>query len=209
VGYPDGTFEPEWNMTRAEAAAIFARLLAEKNGDTITPVATTKYSDIPANDWYSGYVKYLTNYGVIYGRTEDTFAPDDAITRAEFTAMAVRFFDAYGDGAADIMEKYKDFDDVSSGYWAAEYIQDAAIHGWIFGYSDGTFRADQNITRAEVVTMVNRLLGRTADQKYVTENLNKLNTFSDLTSSHWAYFAVMEAANGHIAILGNAETWSK
>jgi DNA-directed RNA polymerase subunit RPC12/RpoP len=209
VGYTDGTFGPERDMARSEAAAIFARLLAEKNGDTITTVASTKYSDIPANAWYSGYVKYLSNYGVIYGRGDDLFAPNDAITRAEFTAMAVRFFDVYGDGAEDIMEQYKDFSDVSSGYWAAEYIQDASIHGWILGYSDGTFQPDQNIARAEVVTLVNRLLDRTADQQYVAQNLNKLNTFSDMESSHWAYYAVMEAANGHVATLGDTETWSK
>jgi hypothetical protein len=209
VGYTDGTFGPERGMARSEAAAIFARLLAEKNGDTITTVASTKYSDIPANAWYSGYVKYLSNYGVIYGQDDGLFAPDAAITRAEFTAMAVRFFAAYGDGAADIMERYKDFRDVSSGYWAAEYIQDASIHGWILGYSDGTFQPDQNIARAEVVTLVNRLLDRTADQQYVAQNMNKLNTFSDMESSHWAYYAVMEAANGHMATLGDTETWSK
>jgi hypothetical protein len=208
-GYTDGTFGPARNMTRAEATAIFARLLAEKNGDTITPVSTTKYEDIPANAWYSGYVKYLTNYGVIYGRTDSTFAPKEAITRAEFTAMAVRFFEAYGDGAADIMEQYKDFTDVSSGYWAAEYIKDAAIHGWILGYSDGTFRAESAITRAEVVTLVNRLLGRTADEDYLATHQRTLNTFPDLPESHWAYLAGMEAANGHIAVLGEGESWSK
>jgi hypothetical protein len=208
-GYTDGTFGPARNMTRAEATAIFARLLAEKNGDTITPVSTTKYEDIPANAWYSGYVKYLTNYGVIYGRTDSTFAPKEAITRAEFTAMAVRFFEVYGDGAADIMEQYKDFTDVSSGYWAAEYIKDAAIHGWILGYSDGTFRAESAITRAEVVTLVNRLLGRTADEDYLATHQRTLNTFPDLPESHWAYLAGMEAANGHIAVLGEGESWSK
>ena len=143
VGYPDGTFGPERSMTRSEAAAIFARLLADKNGDTITTAAKTKFTDIPDNVWYSGYVKYLTGYGVVYGRDENTFAPNDAITRAEFTAFAVRFFEAYGEGNGEIMEQYSGFDDVSSGYWAAEYIKDAARHGWIHGYGGGTFRADR------------------------------------------------------------------
>ena len=138
-------------------------------------------------------------------------APEEnaAITRAEFTTLAVRFFDVYGDGNKDIMEQYKDFGDVSDGYWAAEYIKAAAKSGWINGYEDGSFRADRNISRAEVVTIVNRLLGREADESYIADNLRKLNTFSDMSGKHWAYYAVMEAANAHTAILGDNETWSK
>lgn len=198
-GYTDGTFGPENNMPRSEAAAIFARLLADKNGDTLTTAAKTKFTDIPANAWYSGYVKYLVNYDVVYGRSEDAFAPNDPITRAEFTAFAVRFFEAYGDGDAEIMEQYAEFNDVSSGYWAAEYIKDAAIHGWIKGYGDGTFRADRYITRAEVVTIVNRLLGRYADEDFIDANLRRLNTFPDVTEKHWAHYDVLEAANTHTA----------
>lgn len=207
-GYPDGTFGAERSMTRSEAAAIFARLLADKNGDTIT-AANTKFTDIPANSWYSGYVKYLTGYGIVYGCGDNRFAPDRAITRAEFTAMAVRFFDAYGEGADDLMEKYSGFDDVSSGYWAAEYIKDAALHGWIFGYGDGTFRGERSITRAEVVAIVNRLLGRTADEKYITANLRRLNTFTDMEKGHWAYYDVMEAANSHSADMTDTEEWGR
>jgi hypothetical protein len=207
-GYTDGTFGPDRNMTRSEAAAIFARLLADKNGDTITAAAKTKFTDIPANAWYSGYVKYLTNYDVVYGREEDIFAPNESITRAEFTAFAVRFFEAYGDGSAEIMEQYEGFDDISSGYWAAEYIKDAAIHGWIKGYGDGTFRADRYITRAEVVTIVNRLLGRQADEDYIDANLRRLNTFPDVGKRYWAYYDVMEAANTHTANVGEEKNWN-
>lgn len=209
VGYTDGTFGPSRSMTRSEAAAIFARLLAEKNGDTISTAATTKFTDIPAHAWYSGYAKYLNNNGVTYGKNKTIFAPDDAITRAEFTTLAVRFFDVYGDGDAEIMEQYKDFNDVSDGYWAAAYIKAAAKHGWINGYGDGSFRADDEINRAEVVTIVNRLLGREADEDYIADNLRKLNTFPDVTKRHWAYYAVMEAANAHTAVLGESESWSK
>ena len=209
LGYTDGTFGPSRSMTRAEAAAIFARLLAEKNGDTISTVANTRFTDIPAHAWCSGYAKYLNNNGVTYGKSKTIFAPDDAITRAEFTTLAVRFFDVYGDGDAEIMEQYKDFNDVSDGYWAAAYIKAAAKHGWINGYGDGSFRADDEINRAEVVTIVNRLLGREADEAYVADNLRKLNTFSDMSKRHWAYYAVMEAANAHTAILGDSESWSK
>ena len=209
LGYTDGTFGPSRSMTRAEAAAIFARLLAEKNGDTISTVANTRFTDIPAHAWYSGYAKYLNNNGVTYGKSKTIFAPNDAITRAEFTTLAVRFFDVYGDGDAEIMEQYKDFNDVSDGYWAAEYIKYAALHGWINGYGDGSFRADDEINRAEVVTIVNRLLGREADADYIADNLRKLNTFPDVSRKHWAYYAVMEAANAHTAILGDNESWSK
>ncbi len=209
VGYTDGIFGPSRSMTRAEAAAIFARLLAEKNGDTISTVANTKFTDIPAHAWYSGYVKYLNNNGVTYGKSKTLFAPNEAITRAEFTTLAVRFFDVYGDGDAEIMERYKDFSDVSDGYWAAAYIKAAAKHGWINGYGDGSFRADDEINRAEVVTIVNRLLGREADEDYITDNLRKLNTFSDMSKRHWAYYAVMEAANAHTAVPGDSETWIK
>ena len=209
LGYTDGTFGPSRSMTRAEAAAIFARLLAEKNGDTISTAANTRFTDIPAHAWYSGYAKYLNNNGVTYGKSKTIFAPDDAITRAEFTTLAVRFFDVYGDGDAEIMEQYKDFNDVSDGYWAAAYIKAAAKHGWINGYGDGSFRADDEINRAEVVTIVNRLLGREADENYIADNLRKLNTFPDVSRKHWAYYAVMEAANTHTSILGDCESWSK
>lgn len=209
VGYTDGTFGPSRSMTRAEAAAIFARLLAEKNGDTISTAANTKFADIPAHAWYSGYVKYLSNNGITYGKSKTIFAPNDAITRAEFTTMAVRFFDVYGDGDAEIMEQFGGFNDVSSGYWAAEYIKYAALHGWINGYGDGSFHAEREINRAEVVTIVNRLLGREADEDYIADNLRKLNTFSDMSKRHWAYYAVMEAANAHTAVLGENESWSK
>ena len=209
LGYTDGTFGPSRSMTRAEAAAIFARLLAEKNGDTISTVANTRFTDIPAHAWYSGYAKYLNNNGVTYGKSKTIFAPDDAITRAEFATLAVRFFDVYGDGDAEIMEQYKDFNDVSDGYWAAAYIKAAAKHGWINGYGDGSFRADDEVNRAEVVTIVNRLLGREADENYIADNLRKLNTFPDVSRKHWAYYAVMEAANAHTAILGDSESWSK
>ena len=209
LGYTDGTFGPSRSMTRAEAAAIFARLLAEKNGDTISTAANTRFTDIPAHAWYSGYAKYLNNNGVTYGKSKTIFAPNDAITRAEFTTLAVRFFDVYGDGDAEIMEQYKDFNDVSDGYWAAAYIKAAAKHGWINGYGDGSFRADDKINRAEVVTIVNHLLGREADEAYIADNLRKLNTFPDVSRKHWAYYAVMEAANAHTAILGDSESWSK
>ena len=209
VGYTDGTFGPERSMSRSEAAAIFARLLSDKLDERIPSGANVKFNDIDTGAWYAGYVEYLTGYGVTVGYNDRTYRGDEAITRAEFTAMAARFFDAYGDGDPKIMEQYKGFDDVSDGYWAAEYIKDAAIHGWVVGYGDGTFRADDPIDRAEVVTIVNRLLGREADEDYIENNRRRLVTFPDMTEKHWAYLAVLEAANGHTALLTDPETWSK
>lgn len=209
VGYTDGTFGPDRDMTRSEAATIFARLLAQHNGERITIPTKTTFPDVPVNAWYAGYVSYLARYGIAVGYTDGLFHGDEPITRAEFTAMAVRFFDAYGDGDPAIMENYGGFWDVSPGHWAAGYIEDAARYGWVVGYGDGTFQADDEITRAEVVTIVNRLLGREADQEYIADNPRGLILFPDVSKDYWAYYDILEAANGHTASMEDAETWLK
>lgn len=196
-------------MSRSEAAAIFARLLSDKLDERIPSGNHVKFTDVAPDAWYAGYVQYLTSYGITVGHGDGTYQGERPITRAEFTAMAVRFFDAYGDGDAEIMEQYAEFSDVSDGHWAAEYIMDAAIHGWVEGYGDGTFRADDEISRAEVVTIVNRLLGREADEDYIADNRRQLVTFPDVGRRHWAYYDVLEAANAHTAILTDPETWDK
>ena len=119
VGYTDGTFGPERSMRRSEAATIFARLLAQKNGERISAPISPTFPDVPLDAWYAGYVSYLSRYGIAVGYTDGLFHGDEPISRAEFTAMAVRFLDAYGDGDAEIMEDYQDFWDVSPGHWAA------------------------------------------------------------------------------------------
>lgn len=209
VGYTDGTFGPNRDMTRSEAATIFARLLAQRNGERITAPTKTTFPDVPVNAWYAGYVSYLARYGIAVGYTDGLFHGDEPITRAEFTAMAVRFFDTYGDGDPAIMEEYSGFWDVSPGHWAAGYIADAARYGWVVGYGDGTFHADDEITRAEVVTIVNRLLGREADQEYIADHPRGLVLFPDVSKSYWAYYDILEAANGHTASMQDAETWLK
>ena len=209
VGYTDGTFGPDRDMTRSEAATIFARLLAQRNGERITAPTKTTFPDVPVNAWYAGYVSYLARYGIAVGYTDGLFHGDEPITRAEFTAMAVRFFDTYGDGDPAIMEEYSGFWDVSPGHWAAGYIADAARYGWVVGYGDGTFHADDEITRAEVVTIVNRLLGREADQEYIADHPRGLVLFPDVSKSYWAYYDILEAANGHTASMQDAETWLK
>ena len=209
VGYTDGTFGPDRDMTRSEAATIFARLLAQRNGERITAPTKTTFPDVPTNAWYAGYVSYLARYGIAVGYTDGLFHGEEPITRSEFTAMAVRFFDAYGDGDPAIMENYGGFWDVSPGHWAAGYIEDAARYGWVVGYGDGTFQADDEITRAEVVTIVNRLLGREADQEYIADNPRGLILFPDVSKDYWAYYDILEAANGHTASMEDAETWLK
>ena len=209
VGYTDGTFGPDRDMARSEAATIFARLLAQRNGERITAPTKTTFPDVPVNAWYAGYVSYLARYGIAVGYTDGLFHGDEPITRAEFTAMAVRFFDTYGDGDPAIMEEYSGFWDVSPGHWAAGYIADAARYGWVVGYGDGTFHADDEITRAEVVTIVNRLLGREADQEYIADHPRGLVLFPDVSKSYWAYYDILEAANGHTASMQDAETWLK
>ena len=209
VGYTDGTFGPDRDMTRSEAATIFARLLAQRNGERITAPTKTTFPDVPVNAWYAGYVSYLARYGIAVGYTDGLFHGDEPITRAEFTAMAVRFFDTYGDGDPAIMEEYSGFWDVSPGHWAAGYIADAARYGWVVGYGDGTFHADDEITRAEVFTIINRLLGREADQEYIADHPRGLVLFPDVSKSYWAYYDILEAANGHTASMQDAETWLK
>ena len=209
VGYTNGTFGPDRDMTRSEAATIFARLLAQRNGERITVPTKTTFPDVPVNAWYAGYVSYLARYGIAVGYTDGLFHGDEPITRAEFTAMAVRFFDAYGDGDPAIMEEYGGFWDVSPGHWAAGYIKDAARYGWVVGYGDGTFHADDEITRAEVVTIVNRLLGREADQEYIADHPRGLVRFPDVSKGYWAYYDILEAANSHTASMDGVEIWHR
>ena len=210
VGYTDGTFGPGRSMRRSEAATIFARLLSQRLGEPITAPTNATFPDVPADAWYAGYVSYLTRYGVAVGYTDGLFHGDEPISRAEFTAMAVRFFDAYGDGDQEIMEDYQDFWDVSPGHWAAGYIEDAARHGWVVGYGDGTFQPEDEISRAEVVTIVNRLLGREADQEYIASGPRGLVRFPDVPSSHWAYYDILEASNHHEAdVSADPEVWQE
>ena len=210
VGYTDGTFGPGRSMRRSEAATIFARLLSQRLGERITAPTTATFPDVPADAWYAGYVSYLTRYGVAVGYTDGLFHGDEPISRAEFTAMAVRFFDAYGDGDQEIMEDYQDFWDVSPGHWAAGYIEDAARHGWVVGYGDGTFQPEDEISRAEVVTIVNRLLGREADRDYIASGPRGLVRFPDVSNSHWAYYDILEASNRHEAdVSADPEVWQE
>ena len=207
VGYNDGTFKPDSNMSRAEAAAIFARLIAEAKGESISGKASFK--DVDKNEWYAGYVGYLEKYDVINGYNDGTFKPDASVTRAEFVAMTVRYYDLFND--VNKKGNTVKYTDVENSYWAYSDIAFAKNIGWLNGYSDGSFRGDNDITRAEVVTVVNRATGRVADKEYVKDNFTKLNRFTDVTdSSMWYFFDVAESCNNHKAVTSaNNEVWVK
>ena len=200
VGYTDGTFGPERNMTRAEVTTMFARLLTEQIEADKTYSNT--FSDVPKGYWAANYIGYMQQFGIITGYSDGNFRPDAPVTRAEFAAIASRF--------EKLTEGSKSFADVPDTYWAARYINFAATRGWVTGYSDGTFKPENTITRAEVAAVTCRLLERSADQNYIRSHLNELRTFSDMTESHWAYWYAMEAANGHdYTKSGGSENWSR
>ena len=200
VGYTDGTFGPERNMTRAEVTTMFARLLTEQIEADKTYSNT--FSDVPKGYWAANYIGYMQQFGIITGYSDGSFRPDAPVTRAEFAAIASRF--------EKLTEGSKSFTDVPNTYWATRYINFAATRGWVTGYSDGTFKPENTITRAEVAAVTCRLLERSADQSYIRSHLKELRTFSDVTESHWAYWYAMEAANGHdYTKSGGSENWSR
>ena len=200
VGYTDGTFGPERNMTRAEVTTMFARLLTEQIEADKTYSNT--FSDVPKGCWAANYIGYMQQFGIITGYSDGSFRPDAPVTRAEFAAIASRF--------EKLTEGSKSFADVPDTYWAARYINFAATRGWVTGYSDGTFKPENTITRAEVAAVTCRLLERSADQNYIRSHFNELRTFSDMTESHWAYWYAMEAANGHdYTKSGGSENWNR
>ena len=184
-GYPDGTFGTDQNMTRAEVAQMFYSLLLDKD------VKITKtFTDVPADAWYAKAVNTLASLGMLGGYPDGTFQPDRTITRAEFAVVALAFTDG-GSGASC------SFTDVNRSDWFYQYAAQASEYGWIGGYPDGSFRPNNPITRAEVSVIVNNMLERSADARFIDRNQDKLVSFTDLTSSHWAYYAIMEAANTH------------
>ena len=200
VGYTDGTFGPERNMTRAEVTTMFARLLTEQIEADQTYSNT--FSDVPKGYWAANYIGYMQQFGIITGYSDGSFRPDAPVTRAEFAAIASRF--------EKLTEGSKSFTDVPDTYWAARYINFAATRGWVTGYSDGTFKPENTITRAEVAAVTCRLLERSADQSYIRSHLKELRTFADMTESHWAYWYAMEAANGHdYTKSGSSENWNR
>ena len=184
-GYPEGTFGPENNMTRAEVAQMFYNLLLDQD------VTITKtFDDVPANAWYTKAVNTLASLGVVSGVGNGDFEPERSITRAEFTSIAMKFAEGKN-GGTNI------FSDVKPTDWFYRAVVNSTQYGWIHGYGDGTFRPNNPITRVEVTAIVNNMLGREADVDFVTEHYDELNHFSDLAVSHWGYYHIVEATNDH------------
>ena len=195
TGYPDGSFGPGQNMTRAEAAQMFYALLLDQNVPH-----TVSFSDVPADAWYAEAVNTLASLGMINGYPDGTFRPDAPITRAEFCVIALAF--AYEPEDFDC-----DFRDVSTSDWFYDYVAQATSYGWISG-ADRSFRPNECITRAEVSVIVNNMLGRVADEDYIDRHEDELNTFPDVKPSHWAYYSIMETANSHDYTKNNGnENW--
>ena len=207
MGYPDGSFRPDGDMSRAEAAAIFARLIADKKNESVK--GTPSFKDTPNNKWYSAFVGYLEKYNIISGYEDGTFRPDESITRAEFVTIAVRYYSLFNEVKS--VSNTTKYNDLSNNYWAIKNISYATSEKWLNGYSDGSFSPDIVVTRAEVVTIINRATGRNADTEFINKNLTVLNRFTDVkNNSHWAAYDIFEASNDHTGITsGSNEIWSK
>ena len=186
IGYPDGKVHPEGNISRAETATIFFRLLkADIRDGNLT--ADNEFSDVSDGQWHNKAVSTMAKLGIVKGRRADRFDPNTSITRAEFAAICARF-------STRTVENSGSFSDIS-GHWAENEIERAAAFGWISGYPDGTFRPDARITRAEAMTMINRVLCRMPQSE--SDLLDSMVTWSDNKPSDWHYLAVQEATNSH------------
>ena len=187
VGYPNGNVEPNGNITRAEVATIFFRLLTEEVR-TANSTQSNSLSDVTRGQWFNHAVSTLSSMGIVKGHNDGTFAPNAPITRAEFAAIAARF----DDKNTDMSSKFTDI----ASHWAKNEIGIAANKGWINGYPDGTFRPNQYITRAEAMTLVNRVLNRLPENSSdLLDSMIKWPDNSD--ASAWYYLAVQEATNSH------------
>jgi len=187
IGYPDGGVKVEQNMTRAEAATVLYRLYNGNYPAQTRRMEDYTFNDMNSDDWFYREVEMLFNTGVIEGTKDGRFRPNEYITRAEFATMASCYENlSYSDNAI--------FADVQPGHFAYSHINAAAERGWIKGYPDGTFRPDSHITRAEVMTFVNRLFNRPVRVEDLPENVNPYN---DITEAHWAYCEAMEATIKH------------
>ena len=195
-GYPDGSFQADKNMTRAEVAQMFYSLLLDKS------VTITKtFSDVEDDAWYAKAVNTMASLGMLEGYPDGTFRPDAPITRAEFAAIALAF--AYDPASASCS-----YTDVNTSAWYYTYVAQATTYGWIGGYPDGSFRPNNSITRAEVAVIVNNMLSRDADESYIDRNVDELVSFVDLSKNHWAYYTIMEATNTHdYTTSSNGESW--
>ena len=208
AGLGDGTFAPDRAITRAEALTMLVR--AFQNADTIdmTGAVPVPYADVNPNSWYYNFVTFAYNRGMLAGLhnvTPVSFNPNAPITRAEFVEMAERFM---GVTANDRVATQ--YGDVLAGHWASGAIAYATTQGWISGYPNGNFGPDDTLTRAQLVTIVNRAVGRSAPRGYLDSTIGGLKTFTDVGPSHWAYYEILEAANAHYCnVVNGVEQWTR
>ena len=203
VGYPDGNVKPQGNITRAEVATIFFRMLTDESRNEFWS-QNSGYSDVTINKWFNNAISTLANGGILTGYADGTFKPNANITRAEFATMAVRFFSSSYEGE----DLFPDIDK----HWAKDYINTAANEGIINGYEDGTFRPDQPITRAEAMTIVNRVLERHPDKDHLLADM--IQWPDNMDTEKWYYADVQEATNSHDYDMKGTEAepyevWSK
>ena len=174
---------------------MLARVLAQARDESI-PMADNVFLDVAADAWYANGIGYLTNLGLVLGRGNCFFAPKELITRAEFAVLLVRVYSSMG-GQTTGSAAFR-FSDVSDRYWAAKEIQIAVAMGWFQENQADNFYPYDPITRAEGVVILNRMLGRTACQRCITDPMNRLKTFTDVSPDHWAWYDILEATNDHV-----------
>lgn len=190
IGYPDGTVRPENNISRAEAATIFFRLMTEESRNEKLS-HENNFSDVSSKNWHNTAVSTLANAGILNGYPDGTFRPDQPITRGEMAKIIALF--------AELKEGTVSFNDINR-HWAKAYIRLAAGNGWINGYPDGTFCPDKPITRAETAAMINRVLGR--DPKSEASLHADMIRWTDNTPDKWYYLDIQEATNYHSSTRG-------
>lgn len=201
IGYEDGTVRPGANITRAEVATIFFRLLTDETRESYWS-QSSGFTDVASGAWYNNAVSTLTRAGILDGYEDGSFRPNASITRAEFTKIAVSFFKHAGGASSN------PFNDVPDSAWYAEFVKAAAELGLIDGYEDGTFRPNAPITRAEACTIVNRTLGRAPDKDNLLPE-HEMLTWPDNSRDAWYYAQIQEATNSHdYQWLGAIEVWT-
>lgn len=201
VGYEDGTIRPGANITRAEVATIFFRLLTDEARDEYWS-SESGFTDVESGDWFNNAVSTLAKMGILGGYEDGSFRPNAPITRAEFTKIAVSFFEKASEIAYDGR-----FTDIAGSEWYADAVAGAAYYGLIDGYGDGTFRPGANITRAEACTIVNRVLGRAPHEDHLLP-AGEMLTWPDNKPGAWYYADMQEATNSHdYEWAGEIENW--
>lgn len=187
VGYPDDSVRPEGQLTRAEAATMFAKLLADELNETIPNVTSTGFTD-SEDAWYTNFVAYMKDKNIISGYEDGSFKPNQTITRAEFATMVAKLANKSG-----IPTSFID----TEGHWAQSYLEEVYAAAIVSGDPDGSFRPDDNIKRVEAASILNRVFNRAINEAGLGTFASSIETFTDLSKTYWGYYIMVEATNGH------------